>query len=263
MSSQWWEISGTLHVEESATARVLRRRPLIGVSIDIAGWPDERGCFSVWGHAHTDREGRFRLRVNRPSWAHRLRITASFVGELLVVCDSTTRGLAGRSPITIWEPDDPIEGPFVDAGNITIREGAAGELGASSAVRRAVSWYAAKSAMDYLSSLGEGLGVRRRIAVACPAEPSGIPLVRDSAIAGPLTLLASHDDEWSVDMVVRQVMRHWARQTIAGRINWPRNRLTTPVDEQFADLAKDELMRALWGRRSGVQRRVSGGDSVA
>src|SRR5690349_4865448 len=85
--AQWWEISGSLYVEELATTRVLRRRPLVGVSIDIAGWPDERACFGHWGHTHTDSSGRFRLRVNRPAWAHRLRVTASFVGELLVVCD--------------------------------------------------------------------------------------------------------------------------------------------------------------------------------
>jgi hypothetical protein len=245
--SQWWEVTGTLAVEESATAGVTKRRPLAGLSIDIAGWPDEKACFSLWGHTHTDREGRFRLRVNRPAWAHRLRITASFVGELLVVCDTAARGLAGRSPLTIWEPDDPIEGPFVDAGHITIREGAAGELGSSSALHRAISWYAARSAMDYLTSLGEGLTVRRRIAIVCAPESASVSAAR-SEEARVLTLIDPHDEGWSVDMVVRQVMRHWARQRMAGRISWPRHRLSFPIDERLSELAKDELMRALWGR---------------
>jgi len=261
--SQWWEISGTLHVEESATARVLRRRALVGVGIDIAGWPDESACFSHWGHTHTDREGRFRLRVNQPSWAHRLRITASFVGDLLVVCDSTDRGLAGRSPVTIWEPDDPLEGPFVDAGNITIREGAPGDLGSPNTIRRAISWYSAKSAMDYLASLGEGLSLRRRIAVVCTDELSGSSMPR----AGGLALVDTNDEGWSVDMVLRQVMRHWARQCMVGRITRPRHRLSLSIDDRFAELAKDELMRALWGgarHSSQGKRRVSGGgDDVA
>jgi hypothetical protein len=256
--TQWWEISGALCVEESQTTRVFRRRPLVGVGIDIAGWPDERACYAHWGHTHTDANGHFRLRVNRPTWAHRLRITASFVGELLVVCDETTRGVAGRKPVTIFEGEDPVEGPYVDVGTIVIREGADGELGDASTVRRAISWYASRASMDYLSSLGEGLSFRRRIAVVCPlATPFESPRVITAL--GMMTL-GDGRDAWSIDMIVRQVMRHWARQCIAGPITWPPDRLSIPVDDQFVELAKDELMRQLWGRQSSPARRQATDD---
>jgi hypothetical protein len=202
--SQIWEVTGIIEVEERATVRdalgrpVARRRPLAGITVEVAGWPDERGAFAVWGQTSTDADGRFRVRERRPSWAQVIRLSTRFAGEQLVVTEEATDGVLRRDWIQIAETPDAVAGPVVDLGARTFREGGPGVLGADDIVRRATTWYLVRSAMEFLAALGAGVGFTQRIAVVYPASELG----RTSGVrAGERSARIHRDDsrdEWSV-----------------------------------------------------------------
>lgn len=261
--SPWWEVTGTIEVNESATTRdglgrpVERRRPLSDIAVQVSVRADEHESFSVWGETRTEHDGRFRLRATHPPLARQVRVSVLLVGEQLVVCGATPVGW-----ITAVELDDVHES-ILDVGTISFRDGAAGEIGERDHVRRAVTWYVARAAMEYLGGLGAGLSFNLPIVIRYPVvSPTG----GSYACRVKRTAIIHRDatrDDWSVERVLRQVMRLWSCQVAPARSFWPvetlerRHASATPVD-RFADLATNELLMMLWDRPVSPARHPSG-----
>jgi hypothetical protein len=265
--SPWWEVTGTIDVNESATTRddldhpLERRRPLSGVAVQVSVRANEHESFSVWTETRTEPDGRFRLRAAPPSFARHVRVSVLLVGEQLVVCGATPVDW-----ITVLELDlsaDGARASILDVGAISFRDGAAGEIGEQDHVRRAVTWYVARAAMEYLGGLGAGLSFNLPIVIRYPiVSPTGGSYacrVRRTAIIHRDT----DRDDWSVERVLRQVMRLWSCQVAPARSYWPaetvesRHASATPVD-RFADLATNELLMLLWDRSVSPARHPSG-----
>src|SRR5689334_9901805 len=100
--TQVWEITGVVEVEERATSTDVRgrprgvRRPLAGITIDIAGAPEARSAAYCWGQTTTDADGRFSLRVVRPTTPHSFRISARLSNERLVITEGNTDAIVRR-----------------------------------------------------------------------------------------------------------------------------------------------------------------------
>jgi len=284
---QLWDVTGVIEVEERVTTfdaqqrPLARRRPLAGVTVEVAGWPDERACLAVWGQATTDGQGRFRLRAHRPAWAQTVRAAVRFADERLVVTDGAADGVLRRDWRPVAQTAAPLEGPTVDLGTLVFRDGAEGALGAPDVVRRAVTWYLARTALDFLAALGPDAAFTSRVAMAYPASgPNGT-----SGVHGPMRTAHIHRDavrdEWGADTVLRLLMRLWTQQQADRSRPWPRQlpndfqadaaaRQGARLDDAYAATLAEELMTVLWGknrlrssgrttaRPSGAERRVSG-----
>jgi hypothetical protein len=263
--SNLWQISGRVEVEESATTvdargtSITRSRPLAGILVELTA--TDGGRQTIWARATTDAWGRFHVRAHAPHRPHAFRVLARFAGERLVVTDSATDGVLQRDWLELLVTELDIVGPSVDLGVLTFRRGAEGVLGETGNVRRAATWYVAHAAMDYLAQLGDGLGFAQRLAFVYPA-PKGDATSSVDARTRVARIVATADrDEWSVDLVLEQLMTLWALREDDGTTRWPRLargqarlQLTTdgaPVTEHtFAGLARDELLAAIWGRRT-------------
>jgi hypothetical protein len=265
--SPWWEVTGTIDVNESATTRddlgrpQERRRPLSGVAVRVSVRADGHGSFSVLGETRTEPDGRFRLGAALPASARQVRVSVLLVGDQLVVCGDAPVGWVTAAEMAFAADD--ARGSILDVGTIGFRDGAAGEIGERDHVRRAVTWYVARAAMEYLGGLGAGLSFNRPIVIRYPVvSPSG-----GSYACRVKRMAIIHRDEarddWSVERVLRQVMRLWSSQVAPARSYWPvetrgqRERTATPVD-RFAELATNELLTLLWDRPASPTRHPLG-----
>lgn len=252
MSETGWEITGTISVEENLTTRdalgqpLLRRRALGGIAVRVSTQKPEDESLRIAGEALTDRDGRFRLRAAGAPLACRSRLLISLAGTQLTVTDAAPVWWLAALEMPVG-----MTGTFMDVGALTLREGAAGELGERDNVRRAVTWYVARAAMEFLSGLAAGLSFTQPITVSYPAvSRTGASYACRITRTAIIHRDAARDD-WSVERVLRQVMRLWSSQCEGARSFWPpeqvgRSDSTGSADDRFAELAANELMTLLW-----------------
>ncbi|HEY9227422.1 MAG TPA: hypothetical protein VIP11_12285, partial [Gemmatimonadaceae bacterium] len=241
-----WQITGGVVVEEDAMTRdergrsVVQRRPLAGIPVQISARDNEDEPFEVWGITWTDHDGRFCFRTERRAVGRLVCVSAALIGERLVV---------GQDMPVRWL--DVLElgiigGPFVDVGAITFAPGALGVLGEPDNVRRALTWYVARSAMSYLVELGPSFAFTQPIAVRYPVQAA---TETSYAYLEAHTAMIHRDDrrdDWSIDRVLQLVIQLWSNQCVGGRHFWPDAngalRDASALNEvQFAELVAAEM----------------------
>ena len=128
-----WVITGVLEVDECATTTdgagrpCPRRRPLVGVAVELGGEVATALTDRVGARTRTDEAGRFRLLTNAVERPPAVRLRIHLHDEWLAVSGP----LALQPGVEEWMsiPTPTVAGPaatLLDLGSLTLREGAPG-----------------------------------------------------------------------------------------------------------------------------------------
>jgi hypothetical protein len=257
---QLWKVSGIVQVEETTTSSTPRAHALRSVEVRVSASRLEDRVFVPWGTTATDQSGRFSFQLEKSRAARSIRVSVKLKNDNLTVRSPAADGVLDDWH-TVFETPSKVDGPEISAGTRVFRKGAPGELGDADNVSRAAIWYMADEVQRFLrkseARFGH-IGFEHPISVVYPAVLTGA--VTGSSYANGVNRTAYIvKGQESANVVVHELMHLWNYQHNKGTSNWAaavcfdgdthgfQEHAAIAFHEGFAEWAKNELMRSIWG----------------
>ena len=250
-----WRVFGVLAVQDDRTAAPAVKRPLAGVTVQVAatlyGW----GGYTTWNTVETDASGRFEVSASKSCSARRFRVWAKLDNADLAVRNPAGDEWMllrddGATTLSAWRASLAL-------GAWTFDRAATGALGDGLAVDRAISWSMATKLMDHLESVDPWLGFGRKVHVKYPA---GWPTRVAWAAVDTVYIPAGG---WNVTTLMHELTHLWNYDHNSGVTNWlsavlwdfnthgAQEEPAIAFHEGFAEFGADLFLNELYPERFG------------